>query len=371
MAEVIASEYWDGLGLDLALAAKWEAYASGGELSAAEIQQADDFLAQWKIINEAMQKKRVPDDASLALRLRIFEDSKGGQNLVLCALGTPPKSQVESLYLVAHDSMGKAVGLVLAPQIPEMEQRISPDGRYVEYVDAGDDQVLILADAYLLTGKGNTDETLKEQLDDFYRLNNPYVRASMYPRFFFPVEDVGASFFTLEKNLTRTQIVQMNEALALYERPELKPIKEAMYNARVSVIILDRLYIATGLTYIGTGVIELDRRDLLGNRYDIAEVLAHEGSHVLQGSLSASNATESCNKRIAREVGDKTIPADFSTWTAEQLLTAIRSKRIGAYHVSLWMMYQLGITSGEKFNRLQEVIRTGRVNGVSVAFDCK
>lgn len=370
MAQAIGSAYWADLGLPEALAAKWKAFASGGELSAAELQQVDDFLAQWKTFNEDVLKNHVPDDASLALRAQTAEGGQGGQMVALYALGTPRKSQEQSFYLIARDEAGKAVGLVLAPQILEMEQRLSPDGKYVEYVGIGDNRALIYADAYHISGKRSIDKVLKEQLEDFYRLNHPYVKASMYPRFFFPVEDVDASFFTVEKNLTRTQLVRMHEAFELYARPELKPIKEAMYNANVTVIILERLYIATGLNYIGTGVIELDRQDLMGNRYDIAEVLAHEGSHVLQGPMHTSSEEDSCRQRIAREVGDKTIATDFSSWTAEQLITAILRRQVGAYHVSLWMMNQLGIT-GRQIDWLQSVIRTGKVNGYSVAFGCK
>jgi hypothetical protein len=119
---------------------------------------------------------------------------------------------------------------------------------------------------------------------------------------------------------------------------------------------------AAGLNYTGTGVVELDRRDLFGNRYYLAEVLAHEGSHVLQGDV---NARDLCSEYMKREVGDHQIPDDFYQWTADQLIQAVKARQVRAYHVSLWVLDELGL-HGEEFKWVQQVIRTGKANGESV-----
>jgi hypothetical protein len=112
-------------------------------------------------------------------------------------------------------------------------------------------------------------------------------------------------------------------------------------------------------------VVELDRRDLFGNRYELASVIAHEGSHVLQGDLK--NGVDVCKQILAREIGNSTIPQDFYTWDANQLLQAIKDGKIGAYHASLWSMYKLGL---KNLDWVVEAIHTGQVNGQSVVL-CK
>jgi hypothetical protein len=118
------------------------------------------------------------------------------------------------------------------------------------------------------------------------------------------------------------------------------------------------------LTYTGTGVVTIDRKDLFGNKYALASVLAHEAAHVLQGGLP-KNFT--CQDVLRREIGNYTIPAGFYDWTAEELLAGIQDISIGAYHVSLWMLTQLNVQDG---GWLLSVIRTGQANGNSVV-NCK
>ena len=71
----------------------------------------------------------------------------------------------------------------------------------------------------------------------------------------------------------------------LYNRPDLMVLKSAFLGPQVAVIVTNDLGRAIGLTYTGTGVVEIDRQDLFGNKYWIAMVLAHEASHVLQGAM--------------------------------------------------------------------------------------
>jgi hypothetical protein len=208
---------------------------------------------------------------------------------------------------------------------------------------------------------------LRRRLDEVYRKNSPFTRAGLYPRYFFPVEGVGAAFYLVENSLSFQQILQMNEAFALFERPNLQPLKTTFFSANTSVLIVEQMDVAAGVTYSGTGVIELDRRDLFGNKYYLAEVLAHEGSHVLQGKMTGNS---SCKQVLQREVGDQTIPSGFLAWSGEELIEGVRKHTIGAYHVSLWVLNQVGLR-GREIDLLRQVIQTGQMYGQSLTPFCK
>lgn len=370
LLQLINSEAWPIIGLDQDRVTAWEAFARhGDELSNDELTLAQDLLMQWHTLQEAAQIALVSAKSSVNYRVAEFRHESGEARLVLYATveSSQDEEDGEQLFLVARNRRDRIAGLVAAPFINGLWQRISSDGRYVEYFDPKKDTVLLYADARKLEmGYGN-EVALKKRLDELYRKNHPYVIASLYPRYFFPVQDVEASFYTLEEALSYSQILQMNEAFALFSRPKLEPLKKAFFGKNTSVMIVERLPTAVGLTYSGTGVVELDRRDLFGNKYYLAEVLAHEGSHVLQGRLKGKDA---CKEILRREIGDAQIPPDFWDWTADELISNLRDLRIGAYHVSLWVLHQLGI-QGREIQILQEVIRSGGYNGVSVTPFCK
>ncbi len=371
LLQLINSETWPIRGLDQDRVVAWEAFARHvGELSSDELTLAQDLLLQWRTLQEAAQIALVPTQLSVSYRVAEFRHESGETHLVLYGVVESGQEEEngEQLFLVARDRRDRIAGLVAAPLISGLRQRISSDGRYVEYFDPKKGTVLLYADARKLEMGYGKEEALKKRLDELYRKNHPYVIASLYPRYFFPVQDVEASFYTLEESLSYSQILQMNEAFALYSRPKLEPLKRAFFGKNTSVIIVERLPIAVGLTYSGTGVVELDRRDLFGNKYYLAEVLAHEGSHVLQGRLTGKG--DECQEILRREIGEAKIPPDFWNWTAEELISNLRDLRIGAYHVSLWMLHQLGI-QGREIQILQEIIRTGSYNGVSVTPFCK
>jgi hypothetical protein len=207
---------------------------------------------------------------------------------------------------------------------------------------------------------------LRDRLEALYP-NHDYFAYSSYPRFFLPGNEIKASFYGLEESLSAIQVLQLNEAFALYDRPEFAMLKSAFFGLDVSMIVTNNdLGRAIGLTYSGTGVIEIDRKELFGNKYWIAMVLAHEASHVLQGALPDHAVT--CSEIEKREIGDHKIPIDFYNWSADELVQAVRDLRIGAYHVSLWMLNKLGMKNLQPF---QEIIQTGKVNGESVVIDCK
>jgi hypothetical protein len=260
--------------------------------------------------------------------------------------------------MVAHDESGLGVGLVLAPQIEKLRQRISPDGESVHYLNQKG-EVVLSADGRAL-GIGTAHE---QQLDNSLRQLygwSDYGNRAIYPRFRYTLPDVYAGFYALEENLTYNQIVLLRETLQLYDRSELAAFKPAIFHDGIAYIFYKNIDLASGLTYSGTGVIGIDRRDLFGNKYALASVLAHEGAHVLQGGLRDGAA---CSEVLRREIGDGTIPPGFYGWTAQELLAAVEKLEVGAYHVSLWMLYKLGLG---KQQWLENAIYTGIVDGQPV-----
>lgn len=94
-------------------------------------------------------------------------------------------------------------------------------------------------------------------------------------------------------------------------------------------------------------------------------MLAHEETHALQRQFSQGSTV--CASLLQMEIGNKTIPPGFYTWTAEEPLQGIHSRRLGAYHTSLWMLYRLGYAN---LDGLRSVITTGMVNGESILPNC-
>lgn len=369
LSEAIEANDWPVQGLDPALASSWEQFSrQGGDLGAAELEMLEQFLDRWDLLQQAAEMARLPGDADLTLRVEMLPEASGMTRPVLYAVvGGQEESEETQLFLLAHDTLGEVAGLAAAPIITGLEQRIGADGWLVEYVDPQKERVMLRADAHKLDLSRQADELLKRRLDEVYLKNSPFTRGGIYPRYYFPVEGVGAGFYLVEKSLTFQQILQLNEAFSLFERPNMVPLKTTFFGAGTSVVIVEQMEIAAGLTYAGTGVIELDRRDLFGNKYYLAEVLAHEGSHVLQGNMAKSAG---CDQALKREVGDQKIPADFFTWTGDQLIDAVRKHTIGAYHVSLWVLNEVGLR-GRDIDLLREVIQTGQMFGQSLVPFCK
>lgn len=253
---------------------------------------------------------------------------------------------------------------VPVPLIDGLEMRQGEQPGIAEYLDDKGRPVLQV-ELEPLTGDKVHDSQLKKLLDQVYGPDSPYVKAGVYPRFRYPLQGVEAGFYGIDASLTASQVILLKEALELFSRPAFKDMQPELFNAEVAYLPIEKIGGDTaGLTYSGTGVVELDRRDLFGNKYLLASVIAHEGSHVLQGPM-ADSAT--CTDVLHREVGDQTIPADFYQWDSSTLLQAIKDGRVGAYHVSLWMLFKLGITN---IDWIRQAIQTGTVNGNSVV-DCK
>jgi hypothetical protein len=114
------------------------------------------------------------------------------------------------------------------------------------------------------------------------------------------------------------------------------------------------------MNFVGTGIVLLDRKNLFDNKYLLAMAIAHEGSHVLQ---KYQGGNISCDDILHAEVGDQTIPEGFETWDAGQVIDGIKNRSIGAYHVSYWMLVQLGFNN---LDLMRQIIYSGNIYGQPV-----
>ena len=362
MNQVIYSGRWEELNLPIELASLWQGFASGEQvLSPEESQTAVQFLAEWGQINHLLERQAGQIPYMLGMRSQVVQSEGGGQKVTLFLVdeSTVP----ENFMLIVRDEQNQAVGLMPAPSIPGLSQHISQDGQFVEYRD-GRGWTMLIADGRRLVDKDLKEVALRERLLSLYS-QPENENATDFPRYFVPINGIEVSFYALETSLSNTQIVLLNEAFDLFNRPIFEGLKDDLFNSDVSILVVDSIGKVAGLTYTGTGVIELDRSDLFGNRYHLASVLAHEGSHVLQGAMPEGDV---CTEILHREVGDQTIPAGIYGWTADDLVAGIRDKRIGAYHVSYWMLTKLGFN---ELGLLRDVIQTGRADGRSVVIACE
>jgi hypothetical protein len=361
---VFSSGKWEQLAMPEPIASRWEKFARGeAQLAPEETQTMASFLVQWGELNRLLEKSQLKNKAQFQFGTLITQNDQPVDRIALFL--KDESSGLLQYLLIVRDARADSVGLLLAPNIEGLAQRISPDGARVEYFEPNG-RTMLLADARKLDIDELKDRKLLGRLEDLYPDNN-YLASTSYPRFFMPGEGIQASFYGLDESLSAMQILQLNDAFALYDRPDLAFLKSAFFGPEVSVIITNAdLGRALGLTYAGTGVVEINRQDLFGNRYWITMVLAHEASHVVQGALPDPAIT--CSEIEKREIGNHKIPVDFYNWSAEELVQAVKELRIGAYHVSLWMMNRMGMKNLRPF---QEIIQTGKVNGQPVVIDCE
>jgi hypothetical protein len=273
-------------------------------------------------------------------------------------------SQNTAAAMVGAVSLSGTAGDFLAPVINGLNLKPDQLAGTAEYLDSQGRSVLLVEALPLNDGSEHAIQ-LKKLLDQIYGPSSPYAQNGVYPRFRYPLPGIQAGFFAVDANLSASQVLLLKEALDLFSRPVFADMQPDLFDPGIAYVLIDKISGDTaGLTYAGTGVVELDRRDLFGNKYLLASVIAHEGSHVLQGA-EASDA--SCADRLQREVGNQTIPGGFYQWDAATLLQAIKNGQIGAYHVSLWMLTHLGI---KNTGWVVQAIRTGLVDGQSVV-NCK
>ncbi len=255
-------------------------------------------------------------------------------------------------------------GNFLAPLIKGLDLKPGQVAGTAEYLNSQGRSVLQV-DALPLSDGSEHSVQLKKLLDQIYGPSSPYVLSGVYPHFRYPLPGVQAGFYAVDANLSASQVVMLKEALELFSRPVFAELQPDLFDPSIAYVLIDKISgDAAGLTYAGTGVVELDRRDLFGNKYLLASVIAHEGSHVLQGP-ETSGAT--CADLLKREVGNQTIPTGLGQWDATTLLQAIKDGQIGAYHVSLWMLTHMGIKDTVW---VAQAIKTGMIDGELVV-NCK
>lgn len=273
-------------------------------------------------------------------------------------------SQKGAEAVVSTVSLASAAGDFPAPVISGLNLKPGQQVGTAEYLDS-QGRTILLVDALPLKDGSDHSVQLKQLLDKIYGPSSPYVQSAVYPRFRYPIQGVQAGFFAVDASLTASQVLLLQEALDLFSRPVFTAMQPDLFDPGIAYVLINKIANDTaGLTYAGTGVVELNRGDLFGNKYLLASVIAHEGSHVLQGP-EPSDAT--CADLFSREVGNQTIPASFYQWDATTLLQAVKDRQIGAYHVSLWMLTRLGVKDTAW---IAQAIKTGMVGSDSVV-NCK
>ena len=71
---------------------------------------------------------------------------------------------------------------------------------------------------------------------------------------------------------------------------------------------------------------------------------------------------------LFNEIGDKHIPSGMFGWSGEQLFQAVEQRKIGAYHVSLWVLNKFNQAAEVKW--MEGVIQSGTNRGESLLL-CK
>lgn len=269
------------------------------------------------------------------------------------------------LYLSAHRTDEEGNAYVPAPALDKLTMHPSADGQYVEYLDT-DGDVVLSADAHLFIPTELKEKKQKRVLYTLYGGSSPYSKASAYPRYHFSVPGIEASFYSFDKLLSYNQILRLKEALEIFNRPGLEAFKTSLFQKQINFVItkdLNRFSTSDpiGLNYVGTDLILLDRQELFGNKYLLAAVLAHEGAHAQQ---AVKEEALSCKDVVRHEIGNRSIPDGFESWTAEKVLQENKNLNIGAYHVEYWLLTQLGYNNLGMFRQL---ITTGTLGGQSVA----
>jgi hypothetical protein len=359
LAQRTGEPAWQTLGLPTTLAKAAEAFVTSGQaLSPADAADLQAVLEQWNMLESLAARRIVPAGAQVDYRVFMYRQPGGEQHPVLYAVGPQARA-----YLIIHDRDGAALGLVLSPPIGDFQQAPSLNGQFIEYLDSRG-RTVIYADARILESAQVAEKTLLEKLQTIYGAQDDYVQAGVFPRFLIAVDGIEAGLYGVDRSLTQPQVLLLREAFLVFTRPEFQPMEAGMFGPGVAIVVMDRVQDAAGLTYSGTGVIVLDRRDLFGNKYQLAQVLAHEASHVLQGDIRGDDV---CTQLLHREVGDQSVPADLLSWDAGRLMQAVRDSQIGAYHVSLWMLYRQGVRD---LDWLYRVITTGTANGKSLLIGC-
>jgi hypothetical protein len=334
----------------------WRAFAEGrADLPKEDLKTIESLVSQWGQYSAMMEDDPIPSDAQVGFRAHTMEDDQGKKHLVLYAVDISPASEEgsERLFLTGYDTQGLPQRLVRAPIFEGLAQRISQDGKFVEYVDENGEWIF-KADA------------MANDFEDYIELeivNALFYKYHIYPRYYFNIPNVAAGFYGLE-SLSYNQIQLLKSTLELFNREELSSFVSEVFPAGETISFLvsrqpDETAAAMAVGTFGnppSGLVILYSRNLFDNSYNTAAAIAHEAAHIWQGRGGQCRANS-----FSIEVGDQSIPAGFYDWTGDELKPAIQEMKIGAYHVGLWVLQQFGQT---RFVQIEERwIQTGIANG--------
>jgi hypothetical protein len=362
LASIFKTPQWEEIGLSSERASSWKQFVTEDtDLAADELNLVISFVNQWQTLFPLLSSP-IPPQSKPTLKISETVAENGAIHLALYVQHTdnPVPSQ---LFLIGFDRDSQAIALVQAPIISGLTQRSSSDGQFVEYLDEKG-SVILFANARKLDKSRQIEKTLFEMLKEndaeFY-----YNQASVYPRFYFTEPDIESGFFLVEQ-LTVSQIQLLIETFREFNRPNFGALKENIFPPGDDVPFLvsrqpHPFAAALALSLGGTprqGIVVLISRNIFHSKYQTVGGLAHEAAHIWQGR---SPGCDDPQARLRREIGDGTIPQDFHLWTSDQLVSAAKQFKIGAYHLSLWVAIQYRLRDEERFYR--SIILTGTANG--------
>ena len=336
---MLASLDWVEVGLSQARLEKWQVYADNRleDLEPGEIDEIEGFVMRWEKFQRLLEESFIPERVKPAFRVEEPSDPDSGDQMppILFIVDENYTTKEEQrLFLIARDASQDGIALVLATEIEGLVQRISPDGEYVEYVDEKD-RLLLKADA---------NAEIKSESEETYQMG--------IPRYFF--EGMQASLYGLE-SISLLQIRWTRDAFNIFfNNPKYDAFEPYIWGADNNYAIDRSLEEFAGVASSVTRMSRINPKNV-GNLLYFASTIAHEAAHQIQFLKWDSDHQTQCRL----EIGDGTIPQNFWNWTAEEIITALESDQpIGAYHISAWMLNQLG--QWDSWGVHKDIITTGR-----------
>jgi len=336
---MLAALDWVEVGLSQPRLEKWQIYADARleDLEPGEIDEIEGFVTRWEKFQRLVEESFIPEQVEPAFRVKEPSDPDSGDQMppILFIVDENYSTNgKQRLFLIARDASLDATALVLAPEIEGLFQRISSDGEHVEYVDEKD-RLLLKADA---------NAEIKSESEETYQMG--------IPRYFF--EGMEASLYGLE-SITLLQILWTRDAFNIFFKdPKYAAFEPYIWGADNNYAIDRSLEEFAGIASSATRMSRINPKNV-GNLLYFASTIAHEAAHQIQ--FLKWNPDHQTQCRL--EIGDGTIPQNFWNWTAEEITTALESDQpIGAYHISAWVLYQLGQRDSWEVHK--DIITTGR-----------
>ncbi len=200
MKLVVDSGKWEQLALPEQISSRWQGFAAGqSELTQTETGMMVAFLKQWGELTRLLDRSQLNNKARFQLRAQITPDVQNGDHIALYLIDDT--SGALRYFMVARDTRAKPVGLLLAPIIDGLDQRVSSDGNFIEYYDPNG-RTILQADARKLDVENPKEKKLRDLLEALYPSNKYFANAS-YPRFFLPLAGIKTGFYGLEEVLER------------------------------------------------------------------------------------------------------------------------------------------------------------------------